>query len=83
MRNAGIHLLATLLAGPIAVMLIHEIGISRHAPAGRFPDGMIRGFYPADVRSCMGPPALAAIGEPVHREELAPSPEDFCLVTRR
>ncbi len=63
MRNAKISLLAALLAGLVAVMLINEIGISRYPPAGRFADGMIRGFYPADVRSCMGARALAAIGD--------------------
>ena len=62
MRNAKISLLAALLAGLVAVMLINEIGISRYPPAGRFADGMIRGFYPSDVRSCMGR-ALATIGD--------------------
>jgi len=63
MRKAKISLLAALLAGLAAVMLINEIGISRYPPAGRFADGMIRGFYPADVRSCMGARTLAAIGD--------------------
>ena len=63
MRNARIGLLAALLAGLFAVMLINEIGISRYPPAGRFADGVVRGLYPADVRSCMGARALAAIGD--------------------
>jgi len=63
MRCAKFSLLAALLAGLAAVMLVNEIGISRYPPAGQFPDGMIRGFHPADVRSCMGARALAAIGD--------------------
>ena len=54
MSKAKISLLAALFAGLVAVMLINEIGISRYPPAGRFADGMIRGFYPSDVRSRMG-----------------------------
>jgi hypothetical protein len=63
MRNTKVLFLGALLVGLGAVMLINEIGISRYPPAGRFPDGMIRGFYPTDVRSCMGARTLAAIGD--------------------
>ena len=63
MREAKIGLLVALLVGLGAIMLINEIGISRYPPAGRFADGIIRGFYPSDVRSCMGARALAAIGD--------------------
>ncbi len=30
---------------------------------GVFPDGAVRGFYPSDVRACMGARALAAAGD--------------------
>ncbi len=63
MLNTKALFLGALLAGLAVVMLINEIGISRYPPAGQFPDGVIRGFYPADVRSCMGARALAAIGD--------------------
>jgi hypothetical protein len=63
MRKARIGLLVALCVGLGGVMLINEIGISRYPPAGRFSDGMVRGFYPTDVRSCMGARVLAAIGD--------------------
>ena len=63
MRKAKIGLFVALLAGLASVTLINEIGIGRHPPAGRFADGAVHGFHPADVRSCMGARALAAIGD--------------------
>jgi len=62
-RRVKISLLAALLGGLATVTLINEIGISRYPPSGLFPDGAVRGFYPSDVRSCMGARALAAIGD--------------------
>jgi hypothetical protein len=63
MRKTKIGLLVALLAGLVVVALINEIGISRYPPSGLFPDGAVQGFYPSDVRSCMGARALAAIGD--------------------
>ena len=63
MRRAKIGLFVALLAGLAGVTLINEIGISRYPPSGLFPDGAVRGFYPNDVRSCMGARALAVVGD--------------------
>jgi hypothetical protein len=63
MRKVRISLLAALLVGIAAVTLINEIGISRYPPTGVFSDGAVRGFFPDDVRSCMGARALAAVGD--------------------
>jgi hypothetical protein len=63
MRKAKIVLLGVLFTGLGAVMLINEIGIARHPPAGRFPDGITRGFDSSDVRACMGARALATLGD--------------------
>src|SRR5262245_32658370 len=63
MGKVKISLLVALLVGLATVMLINEIGISRYPPAGLFPDGTVRGFYPGDLRFCMGARALAAIGD--------------------
>jgi|SRR5581483_7352142 len=63
MRKVRVSLLAALLVGIAAVTLINEIGISRYPPAGVFPDGAVRGFFPSDVRSCMGARALSALGD--------------------
>jgi hypothetical protein len=61
--KARMILLVALLVGLAAATLINEIGISRYPPAGVFPDGAMRGFYPSDVRSCMGARALASVGD--------------------
>src|SRR5215468_2321564 len=63
MRKVKISLLVALLGGLSTITLINEIGITRYPPSGLFPDGAVRGFYPSDVRSCMGARALAALGD--------------------
>jgi hypothetical protein len=63
MLKVKIGLFAALLVGIGAVMLLNEIGIGLYPPAGVFPDGKVRSFHPADVRSCMGVRVLAAIGD--------------------
>jgi len=54
MLKVKIGLFAALLVGIGAVMLLNEISIGLYPPAGVFPDGRMRSFHPADVRSCMG-----------------------------
>jgi hypothetical protein len=63
MDQTKVLFVGVLLVGLGTLTLINEIGISRYPPTGQFADGMIRGLYPADVRSCMGARALAAIGD--------------------
>jgi hypothetical protein len=63
MQNTKALFLGALFAGVGAVTAINEIGIGLYPPSGQFADGVTRGFYPSDVRSCMGARAVAAIGD--------------------